>query len=265
MEAKPTAEMALKHKGVDRGDQDGPLRGARVDAGRAGGRGGDDRRHPGDGRFRREPARAAARRAASRRSCGRATSTRTSIPACGASSTPDGPRQPGPVRGPQARRPLRRRPRRRQLHLARRRADHQGRLPARHDLDRPPHRQHERGHEGHAERHEQVPGPGPAARRGDRALDLEPGARDPAGGAGQPLGGGAGGRGRAAARERATSASSTRSAARLQGAPEARLRDDAARRQDRLRSRTASRAPTGPRCRRTTAAPATRAGTPRRR
>ncbi len=49
-------------------------------------------------------------------------------------------------------------------------------LPARLDLDRPPHRQHERGHEGHAQRDGEVPGHGPAARRGDRALDLEPGA-----------------------------------------------------------------------------------------
>ncbi len=69
-------------------------------------------------------------------------------------------RQPGTLRGAQARRDLRRRPRRRQLPLAHCRAGDEGRLPPGFDLDRPPHRQHERRHEGHAQRHEQVPGDG---------------------------------------------------------------------------------------------------------
>ena len=72
-------------QGPDRRDQDGPLRGARVGAGRAGGRGGHDRGRAGDGRLRREQARAAARRARRRRSSGRATSTPTCTRACAAS------------------------------------------------------------------------------------------------------------------------------------------------------------------------------------
>ena len=63
MEAKPTAEMALQHKGLDRRDQDGALRGAGVGPGRARGRGGHDRRRAGPGRLRRQQGRAAARRA----------------------------------------------------------------------------------------------------------------------------------------------------------------------------------------------------------
>ena len=47
--------------------------------------------------------------------------------------------------------------------VARRGADGEGRLPARLDLDRPAHRQHERRHEGHAQRDGQVPGDGHAA------------------------------------------------------------------------------------------------------
>ena len=48
------------------------------------------------------------------------------------------------------------------------------------DLDRPAHGQHERGDEGHAERHGQVPGDGHVARRCDPALDMEPGEGDSA-------------------------------------------------------------------------------------
>ena len=80
-----------------------------------------------------------------------------------------GPREPGADRGPQARRHLRRRARRRQLPVADRGAGDEGRIPARFDLDRPAHRQHERRHEGHAQRDGQVPGDGHAARRRDRA------------------------------------------------------------------------------------------------
>ena len=68
---------------------------------------------------------------------------------------------------------LRRRPRRRQLPLADCRADREGRIPARLDLDRPARLEHERGNEGHAQRHEQVPGAGRAAAGGDRAIDVE--------------------------------------------------------------------------------------------
>ena len=60
-------------------------------------------------------------------------------------------------------------------------------LPARLDLDRPACQRHEQRHEGHAERDEQVPGAGDAARGGDPALDLEPGPRDQAGATRPPL------------------------------------------------------------------------------
>ena len=55
--------------------------------------------HPGDGRLRQQPARhAAARRAASRRSCGRATSTPTCTRACG-NELVDGKPNPGMIEG----------------------------------------------------------------------------------------------------------------------------------------------------------------------
>ena len=101
---------------------------------------------------------------------------------------PSGHVNPGTARGPEARRDLRRRPRRRQLPLAHRGAGDEGRIPARLDLDRPAHRQHERRHEGHAQRDGQVPRDGHAARRRDRAVDVESGARDQAGRAGPSVG-----------------------------------------------------------------------------
>ena len=198
MEAKPTAEMALQHQGPDRRHQDRALRRTGVGAGRARGRGRHARQHPGHGRLRREPARAAARRAGHEEAPARRhLHARVLGPARRA-----GPRtghvNPGMFEG-----------RKRgvifdvghgggSFALAHRRARHQGGLPARLDLDRPPHRQHERRHEGHAQRDEQVPRDGPVARRRDRALDLEPGARDQAGGPRAPLGRRAGRRRRAA-------------------------------------------------------------------
>ena len=70
-----------------------------------------------------------------------------------------------------------------------------------HHLDRHAHQQHERRHEGHAERDEQVPGSRNAARPGDRQVDV--GAREghQAGGPRTPLGGCRGGCRRLAARE----------------------------------------------------------------
>ena len=67
-------------------------------------------------------------------------------------------------------------------------AGDEGGIPARFDLDRPAHQQHERRDEGHAQRDGQVPGDGHVARRGDCAIDVEPGAGDQAGGAGPPIG-----------------------------------------------------------------------------
>ena len=116
-----------------------------------------------------------------------ATSTRTATPDCAASRIRRA-REPGSARRAQARRDLRRRARRRQLRLADRGAGHEGRLRAGLDLDRPAHRQHERRHEGHAERDGQVPRDGHVARRGGRAVHLEPGARDQARGSGPPVG-----------------------------------------------------------------------------
>ena len=259
MEARPTAEMALRHKGVivgiktahypgpeftpvERAVEAGTLANipVMVDFGRA---------------FPQKVARGAADEEAPAR---RHLHPRLFRPPGRAG--PLGPRQPRPPRGPQARRPLRRRPRRRELHLARRRADRRGRLPPRHHLDRPAHRQHERRHEGHAERHEQVPGPGPVARRRDPPLDLEPRPRDQAGAAGPPLGRVAGGHGRAAARE-----GRLRLPRRLRRPParqpEADLRDDPARREDRLRSERPRPARIGRRCPRTIGPRATPAGT----
>ena len=131
-----------------------------VDAGRARGRGGHARDIPVMVDFGAQPARAAARRAADEEAAAR----RHLHPHVSRGSRneldPTGQVEPGAARGPQARRDLRRRPRRRQLPVARRGAGDEGRLPARLDLDRPAHRQHERRHEGHAQRDEQVPGAG---------------------------------------------------------------------------------------------------------
>ena len=57
----------------------------------------------------------------------------------------------------------------------------EGVLPG-HHLDRHAHQQHERRHEGHAERDEQVPGARDAARPGDRQVDVGAGEGDQAGG-----------------------------------------------------------------------------------
>ncbi len=103
------------------------------------------------------------------------------------------PHEPGDDRGPQARRPLRGRPRRRELRLVRRDAAREGGLLARRDLDRPPHRQHEHGHEGPAQRHEQAPRPRPPARGRDREVHVESRPDREARGPGAPVGGGHGG------------------------------------------------------------------------
>ena len=94
----------------------------------------------------------------------------------------------GAGRGPQARRALRRRPWRRQLPLARRRAAHERRVHAGHDLNRPAHREHERGTEGHPQSDEQVPRDGYAARPGHCRQYLERGQGDQTGAARQPVG-----------------------------------------------------------------------------
>ena len=122
---------------------------------------------------------------------------------------PRGPRQPRARRGARPGRAVRCRAWRRQLPLADCRADRQGGLPAGLDLHGPAHLQHERGDEGHAQRHEQVPGAGRAAGGGRRAIDVEPRAADPAIDAGTPLGRRPGRRGRAAGRARAISVFST--------------------------------------------------------
>src|ERR1039458_5618244 len=70
-------------------------------------------------------------------------------------------------------------------------------------LDRSAHRQHERGHEGYAERDVEVLEHGHAAGRSDSAIDMDAGARDPARGTWASVGGDGGGRGGAAGRGRA--------------------------------------------------------------
>ena len=94
------------------------------------------------------------------------------------------PRESRHVGRPEARRAVRRRPRRRQLRVANRGAGDEGEVRPRHDLDRSSHRQHERRHEGHAQRDEQVPGDGHVCGRCDRACDVERGESDSAGSAG---------------------------------------------------------------------------------
>ena len=57
MDAKPTADDGAEAQGHDRRHQDRALRRARVDAGRARGRGRHRRQHPGDGGLRQQPSR----------------------------------------------------------------------------------------------------------------------------------------------------------------------------------------------------------------
>ena len=173
--------MALRAQGPDRRHQDGPLRGPGVDAGRARRRGGHAGRHPGDGRFRHRPTRQRPLAELLTKKL-RPGDIYTHV-LLGPPRRADrsGKPNPGMIAGAGAgvifdvghgggsfvwrvAVPI-----------------DEGGLPARLDLDRPAHRQHERRHEGHAQRDEQVPGDGHVARRGDPPLHLEPGARDPAG------------------------------------------------------------------------------------
>ena len=73
-----------------------------------------------------------------------------------------------------------------QLCVAHRGARHQGRISARRHFDRHARGEHERRHERHAQRDEQVSRARPSVRRGDPADDVERRSRDPAGGA-RPL------------------------------------------------------------------------------
>ena len=85
MEAKPTAEMALQHKGLIVGIKTAHYEGPEWAPVERSVEAGTDRRRPGPGRLRRQQGRAAARRARRRRSSARATSTLTCTRACGAS------------------------------------------------------------------------------------------------------------------------------------------------------------------------------------
>ena len=164
MQPKPTAEMALRHKGlivgiktahymgrdftaVDRAVEAGTIAGipVMVDFGRA------------------FPQKSLAE-LLTRRSSAPATSTRTVYSGLRGELDPSGHANPGLFEG-----------RKRgvifdvghgggELHLAGRRADHQGGLPARLDLDRPEHQFHGHGRQRHAQRDEQVPGPGTVGR-----------------------------------------------------------------------------------------------------
>ena len=189
MEAKPSAEMALRHKRRDRRDQNGALHRARSGRRSSGAsRQGRSQRFPlwWISAGHRQSARWRSRSPAKLRP-GRHLYARVFRPA-GRARYVDRPPQPGSPRGAQTGRYLRRRAWRREFRLARRGTGNQGGLPARFHLDRPAYRQHERRHEGHAECDEQVSGSGAFARRRHRPLDLEPGARDQARGAGQPVG-----------------------------------------------------------------------------
>ena len=111
---KPTADMALRHKGVIVGDQDRALRRPGVGAGRAGGRGRDAREHSRDGGLRHQSPGTADGGARDQE----APAGRHLHPRLFRASQRAGrvrPREPGAPGGQKARRDFRRRPWRRQL------------------------------------------------------------------------------------------------------------------------------------------------------
>ena len=176
MEAKPTADMALRHKGLIVGIKTAHYSGPEWAPVERAVEAGTHREHSRDGGFRHQSPRAAAERAGDEEAAARRHLHARLFRAAQRAGPRPASVNPGAVRRPEARRDLRRRPRRRQLPLADRGAGGEGGFPARLDLHRPPHRQHERRHEGHAQRDGQVPGDGPVDRRRDAAIDVEPGA-----------------------------------------------------------------------------------------
>ena len=121
MEAQPTADMARRHPGLDRRDQDRALFRTGVGAGRARGRGRDAGECAGHGGLRIEQARTSAERAGDEEAAARRHLHARLLGAARRAGSVRA-RQSGAVRRPEARRDLRRRPWRRQLPLAHRRA-----------------------------------------------------------------------------------------------------------------------------------------------
>ena len=86
---------------------------------------------------------------------------------------------PLPVRGPKARHHFRRRSRRRQLSVPPGRSRHEAGIHARFDIHRPARQQHERRHEGHAERDVEVSRTWGCRSEVVARVDLASGAGDP--------------------------------------------------------------------------------------
>ena len=186
-------------QGCHRRHQECALQWAGMGAVRAGGRSGHDRQHPRDGRLRQRAraddqgavrAGVPARRHLHARLCRRQPRR-----------VDRGQGQSGDFRGAEERDHLRPRARWRQLRVADRGAGLQGGLLSELPFKRPARDQHERRHERHDEHHEQVSRAGDGAEGCRRAVDMEPGERDQARTAGEPVGRGACRHRRAAPRE----------------------------------------------------------------
>ena len=235
MEAKPTAEMAHAAQGADRGDQDGPLHGPDFIAGRSGRRGGHDRRIPVMVDFGRAfPQKSLAELLAKKLRPGDIYTHVYS--GLRGELDPSGHANPALFEG-----------RKRGVIFD---VGHgggsftwrvavpivqEGFLPDSISTDLHT-GSHERRHEGHAQRDEQVPGPGAVARRGDPRAP--PGTR-PARSSQEQLGNLSVGSPADVAvlrLEQGDFGFLDVYGARLRGDREADLRDDPARRQDRLRA-----------------------------
>ena len=242
MEAQPTADAARRNRGVIVGIKTAHYERAGVGAGRTCGRGGQRRRHPGDGGLRQEPAGAAARRAGHREAAARRhLHARVLGPARTSSIVPV--TQPRALRGPEARRASSTWGTAAAASLWRVAvpAVQEGFLPDTISTDL-----HigsmNAGHEGHAQRDEQVPGARRAARGSDPAIDVEPRAGGEAGVARAPVGRRAPPTSPCCASSKAASGSSI-SSARGCTAPAAGVRADRPRRQGRVRPERLSTRP----------------------
>ena len=168
MDAKPTADMALRHKGLIVGVKTAHYSGPEWTPVERAVEAGTIANIPVMVDFGTQSPRAAAERTRHEE----AAAGRHLYPPVFGPAQRTGrirPREPGALGGQEARRHLRRRPRRRQLPVAHCGAGSESGIPSGLDLHRSAHRQHERRHEGHAQRDGQVPRDGRAARRGDAA------------------------------------------------------------------------------------------------
>ena len=205
-----------------------------MDAGRAGGRSGNARGRAGHGRLRRAACRTPGRRSADAEAPpGRHLHARLLGTSRRAGSVRTSER--GAVGRPEAWGPLRCRPWRRQFRLADRGTGARGTIPARFDFHRPARREHEWRDERHAQRHEQVPGAGDAARERRSTRHVERGACAQAGRVGH-LSVGANADVAVLRLERGELWLRRFVRRAVEGRTTARVRADAARRESRLRS-----------------------------